>query len=392
MGKLTGRAKRQAQTVEGKRQAAFEAASKQVESLQNRQTNGTIQETRYAVKGKYWRLNLTQKEWSLLNRHMEQEMADSTHTLDEATQWAYANEKGNQVFAIYGIGDGTEATPLYASGGKTATADYQTFVKYGKGFDYGTDGNRSALNRWFKDRRRKEGRSNGSVLNAQRRQSADGYDRVSAVQGEGNGRGSSGHGPQSGSEVNTRFSLKTDSQGRELTEAQREYFKDSKVVDSDGQLKVMYRGGTGDFTVFDRKKSSYSNLYGRGFYFTDSEAHAKQYGNARAFYLNITTPVSTTETTITREQMRKFLKVVAANEDDFSFENYGYDATVSSVLKSVYGKSDFAMLYDVNQTAIGDMVAAVELFNEVNGTHYDGLLLDTETVAFQSNQIKNVNI
>lgn len=195
---------------------------------------------------------------------------------------------------------------------------------------------------------------------------------------------------QNGAEVKTKFSLKEDSQGRKLTETQREYFQDSKVVDGDGQLKVMYRGGNEDFTVFDRKKSSYSNLYGRGFYFTDSEAHAKQYGNAKAFYLNITTPVSTTEATITRDQMRKFLKAVAANEDDFSFENYGYDATVSSVLKSVYGKSDFAMLYDVNQTAIGDMVAAVELFNEVNGTSYDGLILDTETVAFQSNQIKSV--
>lgn len=50
VSKLTGRAKRQAQTVEGKLQAAFEAASKQAESLQNRQTNGTIQGTRYAVK------------------------------------------------------------------------------------------------------------------------------------------------------------------------------------------------------------------------------------------------------------------------------------------------------------------------------------------------------
>lgn len=195
---------------------------------------------------------------------------------------------------------------------------------------------------------------------------------------------------QNGAEVKTKFSLKENSQGRKLTEAQREYFQDSKVVDGDGRLKVMYRGGNEDFTVFDRKKSSYSNLYGRGFYFTDSEAHAKQYGNAKAFYLNITTPVSATETTITRDQMRKFLKAVAANEDDFSFENYGYDATVSSVLKSVYGKSDFAMLYDVNQTAIGDMVAAVELFNEVNGTNYDGLILDTETVAFQPNQIKGV--
>ena len=50
VGKLTGRAKRQAQTVEGKLQAAFEAASKQAESLQNRQANGTISETRYAAK------------------------------------------------------------------------------------------------------------------------------------------------------------------------------------------------------------------------------------------------------------------------------------------------------------------------------------------------------
>lgn len=48
--KLTGAEKKQAQTAEGKLQAAFEAASKQAESLQNRQTNGTISETRYAVK------------------------------------------------------------------------------------------------------------------------------------------------------------------------------------------------------------------------------------------------------------------------------------------------------------------------------------------------------
>lgn len=93
-----------------------------------------------------------------------------------------------------------------------------------------------------------------------------------------------------------RFSLKEDSEGSELTKAQQEYFQDSKVLDGQGRLKVMYRGGSGDFTVFDRKKSSYSNLYGRGFYFTDSEAHARQYGSARSFYLNITNPVPTAET------------------------------------------------------------------------------------------------
>jgi len=180
------------------------------------------------------------------------------------------------------------------------------------------------------------------------------------------------------------------------TEAFKDWFGDwknhpesaSKVVNADGTPKVMYRGGNETFNIFDRKKSKYSNLYGRGFYFTDSESHAKQYGDVRAYYLDVKNPVSTNEKTITRKQMRAFLEAVAENED-YGLENYGYGATVDSVLRSVYGKNDFAMLYDVNQTAIGDMVAAVELFNEVNGTNYDGLILDTETVVFSSNQIKS---
>lgn len=48
-----------------------------------------------------------------------------------------------------------------------------------------------------------------------------------------------------------RFSLKTDSQGRTLTEQQREYFKDSTAVDDQGRLMVMYHGTRkGGFTVF----------------------------------------------------------------------------------------------------------------------------------------------
>ncbi len=185
-----------------------------------------------------------------------------------------------------------------------------------------------------------------------------------------------------------KFSIK-DSTGKTLTEGQQEYFKDSKVRDENGNLRVMYRGENEDFTVFDRKKSKYSNLYGRGFYFTDSESHASQYGNIKAYYLDIKNPVPTTETTIAKAQMRKFLEAVSENGDDYSFENYGYGATVESVLNSVYsGKSDFKMLYDVSQTAVGDMVETVELFNEVNGTDFDGLILDTETVTFRSEQAK----
>ena len=51
---------------------------------------------------------------------MNAEIKSGENFLDEATKWVYADEKGVQVFALYGIGDGTDATPLYAVGGKQA--------------------------------------------------------------------------------------------------------------------------------------------------------------------------------------------------------------------------------------------------------------------------------
>ena len=71
-----------------------------------------------SVRGKYRRPDLNRSEWNLLNRRLEEEIESSGQYLDESTKWLYADEKGVQVFALYGIGDGTEATPLYAVGGK----------------------------------------------------------------------------------------------------------------------------------------------------------------------------------------------------------------------------------------------------------------------------------
>lgn len=54
-----------------------------------------------------------------------------------------------------------------------------------------------------------------------------------------------------GENVKKRYSLKEDSAGRELTEQQREYFKDSKAVDDAGRLLKLYHQTDGVFTVFD---------------------------------------------------------------------------------------------------------------------------------------------
>ena len=52
----------------------------------------------------------------------------------------------------------------------------------------------------------------------------------------------------------------------------------------------------------------------------------------------------------------------------------------------------FQVLQDINVTAIGDMVEAIGLFNDVNGTDYDGIITQTETVAFYPNQIKSIPV
>lgn len=110
----------------------------------------------------YWRPSLKRDEWSLLNRRMEQEISGDQHKLDDGTKWVYANEKGVQVFAIYGIGDGTDATPLYAVGGKKSQAAYELLMSKMEGAKNGIDTNREDVGSWINSVRgdREYGRRN----------------------------------------------------------------------------------------------------------------------------------------------------------------------------------------------------------------------------------------
>ena len=165
----------------------------------------------------------------------------------------------------------------------------------------------------------------------------------------------------------------------------------SKIVNADGTPKVMYHGSQAQFTVFDKKKAKSSGHYGRGFYFSDSDAHAGTYGNTYSVYLNIRNPLQDGGATVSRDQVRSFLEAVADNED-YSIENYGtYD--IDAVLDNIMGQENsidaFRVIQDVSLTAVGDMVEAAELFNSVNGTKFDGIVVPTETVAFYPEQIKS---
>lgn len=103
-------------------------------------------------------------------------------------------------------------------------------------------------------------------------------------------------------ESDIKYSLREDSEGRKLSKKQAEFFKDSKVVDKDGNLLVVYHGTKSDFTIFDKSKGGESNsIADIGFWFTTSKQGAERWaenawwgdneqGKVMAAYLKIENP------------------------------------------------------------------------------------------------------
>jgi len=90
-----------------------------------------------------------------------------------------------------------------------------------------------------------------------------------------------------------RFSLSEDSNGKKLSDEQKEYFKGSKVVDENGKLAVAYHGSSAEFTVFDKNRVGKGiDQFGAGFYFGTTDEISKAYGeNQYEVYLNIQNPI-----------------------------------------------------------------------------------------------------
>lgn len=91
---------------------------------------------------------------------------------------------------------------------------------------------------------------------------------------------------------NTKFSMRVDSEGRKLSEAQQEFFKDSKVRDEEGRLLTVYHGSDKEFFVFDRTKAR-ANMDIQGSFFSPWKIDAQGYGGkVGEYYLNIVNPAS----------------------------------------------------------------------------------------------------
>ena len=203
-----------------------------------------------------------------------------------------------------------------------------------------------------------------------------------------------------------------DSVGRELTEAQQEYFKDSKVRDADGKLKPVYHGSAAILTKFSADfMSQNGSSEGQGFYFTDYKPMAQGYekngGQLLEGYLDIKKPLSDSEVTLTAAEVKQLIKAVDPTGDDLvlNYDSRGgigypscawYNRSVEDTLRATMStsESDSEILAEL-ANGMGDPGKVLKTVRELLG--YDGYIVEskydnaTVYVAFDSSQFKNAD-
>ena len=214
--------------------------------------------------------------------------------------------------------------------------------------------------------------------------------------------------PTSDNDIRYDLGQEYDSNGRQLSDEQKKYFQYSRVRTPNGDMLVMYHGTNVDFTEFDSSKiGTHGTFEGSGFNFTSSESRAKEYangGNVMEGYLNITNPLSTTEKTISVEEIADIIKKVDPTGDDIIS---GYATNTSD-----YGTQEFVNRESLNtaQTIfehansdadiysdLSSVGGSAELMNAFKEMGYDGVIhynVDDNiqtAVVFDSNQIKSIN-
>lgn len=191
-----------------------------------------------------------------------------------------------------------------------------------------------------------------------------------------------------------RYSLNVDSEGKELTDGQKKYFKNSKIVDKNGNLLVVYHGTpNGNFTVFKYPLN----------YFTDNKKYASFYQEPSASssgvrkekinpttfegYLNITKPFDINNA----DDRRIFIDEYVKGGNALGINPYISDAEIERQISNGIDWNETEYLLD---------------FIQENDYNYDGMIIDEggyfneegsvidrgkAYVAFNSNQFKNID-
>ena len=202
-----------------------------------------------------------------------------------------------------------------------------------------------------------------------------------------------------------------DAEGNALTENQVRYFENSQVRDDEGNLKVVYHGSPAIFTEFSADfMGTHGSAEGQGFYFTDYKPMAEGYqrdgGQLLEGYLNIQKPLSDSEVTLKRTEVRKLLQALDPTGDDLvlNYDSMGgmgypsrawYNRSVNDTLNAVMNNESDSEILGELANAMGNYGAVLEKARSVLG--YDGYVVSgkydnaTVYVAFDSSQFKNAD-
>lgn len=187
-----------------------------------------------------------------------------------------------------------------------------------------------------------------------------------------------------------KYSL-SDSDGKTLTKEQQEYFKDSKVRDENGNLKVMYHGTpNGDYTVFRD-----------GTYFTESKDYADRYQSPSASSISTGKVASNPKTFEVYLNIKKPFDINDAEARDIYINEYIKGGNAMGI-NPYLSDSEYAKIDTIDWTE-GEDLREFLIDNEYD---YDGLILDEGAdggygdevsyrgksyVVFNPEQIKNID-
>ena len=146
-----------------------------------------------------------------------------------------------------------------------------------------------------------------------------------------------------------------------LTPEQEEYFKDSKVRDESGNLKVMYHGTpNGDFTVFQD-----------GTYFTDNKDYADRYQNPSASSISSGKVASNPKTFEVYLDIKKPFDINDAEARDIYINEYIKGGNALGI-NPYLSDAEYDKIKTIDWTEGEDL----RDFLMENGYDYDGLVLD----------------
>ena len=190
--------------------------------------------------------------------------------------------------------------------------------------------------------------------------------------------------------TNQEMSNEYDSEGNQLTKAQADFFRNSKVRDDKGRLLVCYHGTDKEFSEFDKKRIK-NGTFGNGFYFTTSKQSASQYGkNIKGCYLNAKKIIDIpeefediTEFVIEEMNMGKFVQLTNKEATDILIHR-GYDAITTPMY---YNDDNFEyyVVFEPNQ------IKSITNKEPTNSNNINEKLLK-KTIAYHGSQKDNLEI